>query len=249
LVNDFSTLIEPIGNRRTFEEISDKLKDLVFDGTLQPGQALPSEHALAKLFGVGRQSVREALRVLEISGFITVKPGKKGGSVVEGTLLSKMSDMFLDTFKLNRVSLKDCMAARKAIEVTILDFVLENVDDSDIKNLRENVCAARVLLSQNESTYQANIEFHRLLAKASKNQTFCIVIESILAVYAEFRSKMSVKSKAINKEILKIIENHDLLVEAIAEKDHKLAIELLRKDLSYSEGLILKGSGEKSGGE
>src|SRR5665647_401366 len=69
--SDFISLISPLKSKRTFEDVCDKLKELVFNGTLIPGQQLPSEHALAQLFQVGRQSIREALRVLEYSGFIT----------------------------------------------------------------------------------------------------------------------------------------------------------------------------------
>ena len=90
MIPDYAALIGPVKNKRTFEEVSDKLKELIFDGTLKPGQQLPSEHALAQLFQVGRQSVREALRVLELSGFITIRAGVKGGAVIEGTMLSKI---------------------------------------------------------------------------------------------------------------------------------------------------------------
>ena len=60
---DQDNLFTPIESKRTFEEISSKVKTLIFDGTLKPGDKLPSELELAKQFGVGRQSVREALRL------------------------------------------------------------------------------------------------------------------------------------------------------------------------------------------
>jgi GntR family transcriptional regulator, transcriptional repressor for pyruvate dehydrogenase complex len=236
---DLKTLIDPVRNRRTFEEVSDKLKELIFNGTLIPGQPLPSEHALAQLFQVGRQSIREALRVLEISGFITVRAGTKGGAVIEGTLLSKMADMFLDTFKLHRVSLQDCMNARKAIEVSILDFVLRNADEEDIERLRESIRSARIHFSRNESTYEDNIDFHRFLAKASKNYTFCIVMESILVVYAEFRGKTARSKTLIKENTRKIIDTHEALVEAIAARKNELAVELLKRDLAFSEELFV----------
>lgn len=239
---DLKTVIGPVRNKRTFEEVSDKLKELIFNGTLTPGQPLPSEHALAQLFQVGRQSIREALRVLEISGFITVKAGTKGGAVIEGTMLSKMADMFLDTFKLHRVSLQDCMSARRAIEVSILDFVLRNADEADIDRLRENIRSARIHFSNNESTYEDNIDFHRLLAKASKNYTFCIVMESILVVYAEFRGKTARSKTLIKENTRKIIDAHEALVEAIAAKKNDLAVEVLQRDLSFSEEIVLVSS-------
>jgi len=58
-------LFKPIRGKRTFEEISSEIKRLIFDGVLKPGDKLPSEIELAKMFAVGRQSVREALRLLE----------------------------------------------------------------------------------------------------------------------------------------------------------------------------------------
>jgi DNA-binding transcriptional MocR family regulator len=73
-------LFTPIESKRTFEEISSKVKTLIFDGTLKPGDRLPSELELAKQFGVGRQSVREALRLLELSGFVSIQKGYGGDS-------------------------------------------------------------------------------------------------------------------------------------------------------------------------
>jgi GntR family transcriptional repressor for pyruvate dehydrogenase complex len=224
MIPDYTTLIGPVKNRRTFEGVSDKLKELIFDGTLKPGQQLPSEHALAKLFHVGRQSVREALRVLELSGFITIKAGVKGGAVIEGTMLSKIAGLFLDTFKLHKVSLEDCMAARKAIEASVLDSALKNADQSDIESLRDNIMRAKI----------------RILARASKNYTFCIVMESIMAVFSDFKSRATTVSPEQSKNIIK---GHEAIVDAIAAKKKKLAIELLEKDLANA-GRILLGNSE-----
>src|SRR5512139_532103 len=125
MIPDYASLIEPVKNKRTFEGVSDKLKELIFNGTLKPGQQLPSETALAQLFQVGRQSVREALRVLERSGFITVKAGVKGGPIIEDTLHRKMAALFLDASRFNRVSLDDYTSALFAIDSALMDFIFE----------------------------------------------------------------------------------------------------------------------------
>jgi GntR family transcriptional repressor for pyruvate dehydrogenase complex len=240
MIPDYTTLIGPVKNKRTFEGVSDKLKELIFNGTLKPGQQLPSEHALAKSFHVGRQSVREALRVLELSGFITIKAGVKGGAVIEGTMLSKIAGLFLDTFKLHKVSLEDCMAARKAIEASVLDSVLKNADQSDIESLRDNIMRAKTKLHENDSAYEENIDFHRILARSSKNYTFCIVMESIMTVFSDFKSR----STTVNPEQSKnIIKGHEAIVDAIVAKKKKLAVELLEKDLANA-GRILLGNSE-----
>jgi GntR family transcriptional regulator, transcriptional repressor for pyruvate dehydrogenase complex len=236
MIADYKDLIEPVRSKRTFEEVSDKLKELIFNGTLQPGQQLPSETALAQLFQVGRQSVREALRVLEISGFITVRPGVKGGAVIEGTVLSKMANLFLDTFKLQRISLKDCMAARKAIEESVLDLVIKNGDESAILGFRENIEKARARIKRGNAAFEENLDFHRLLAKASRNHTFTIVMESILTVFSDFKSKHVDASLA---ESAGIVSTHEALLDAIVGKNRKKAVEVLRKDLALAEEILI----------
>lgn len=240
MIADYRDLIEPVKSKRTFEEVSDKLKELIFNGTLKPGQQLPSETALAQLFQVGRQSVREALRVLEISGFITVRPGVKGGAVIEGTVLSKMANLFADTFKLQRISLKDCMAARKAIEESVLDLVIKNRDESDVEGFRANVAKARERTGKGTVAFVENLDFHRLLAKASRNHTFTIVMESILTVFSDFKSKHVDASVA---QSAGIISTHEALIDAIVEKNRKKAVEILRKDLSLAEEILIGDRG------
>jgi GntR family transcriptional regulator, transcriptional repressor for pyruvate dehydrogenase complex len=229
---DYGTLIEPVKNKRTFEEVSDRLKELIFNGTLRPGEQLPSEVALAQLFKVGRQSVREALRILELSGFITVRPGVKGGAVIEGTLLSKISGLFLEACKLNRISVEDCMAARMIIEPAILELVLKKATKADIQTLRDNVAAAREKVNAGKPAFNEHILFHRLLAGTSGNYTFSVVVEIILAVFADFIGRHGLLTL---KESQQVINLHEGIIDAVAAKKKTKAIELLKADLTVTE--------------
>jgi len=234
-MTDYEALIEPVKSKRTFEEVSEKLKELIFSGTLKPGQQLPSEPALAQLFHVGRQSVREALRVLELSGFITVRPGVKGGAVIQSTMLSKLANLFSETIRLHKVSPEDCMTARRAIETSLLDLVFENATNEDIEALRSNIMAARKKLHAARSAYEENIEFHRLLAKASKNHTFTIVMESILSVFCELKSRQATVQL---KEAREITDLHERITDALVAKQRSTAAELLREDLLTAEEIL-----------
>jgi DNA-binding FadR family transcriptional regulator len=237
LNDDYKILIGPVKNRRTFEEVSDRLKELILNGTFKPGQQLPSENALAQLFHVGRQSVREALRVLEISGFISTKPGIKGGAVIEGTVLSKLSNLFLDAFKFHRASLEDCLVTRRLVETAMIELVLKNADQDDIENLRNNIERAKAKLDKNAPAFEENLEFHRFLAKASKNYVLFIVMELLMSVYADFRIKAgSVKFQQSRA----MIASHEALTNAIAEKNREETLKLLEKDMALG-GEILMG--------
>ncbi len=232
---DYEMLIEPVKSKRTFEEVSERLKELIFSGTLKPGQRVPSEPSLAKLFGVGRQSVREALRVLELSGFITIRQGAKGGAVIQSTLLSKLSGLFLETMRLQKVSLRDCFTARRAIEMALLDLAFKNADKEDIEALRDNIMTARRKLHSNIAAYQENTDFHRLLAKASKNATFSIVMESIMAVFCDLKSRHLFVDL---KESRGIVDLHEAIVDALASKKASTARNLLKENLAAAERIM-----------
>jgi DNA-binding FadR family transcriptional regulator len=72
-------MFENLKNKRLFEKIVDQISDAVLSGSLKVGDKLPSEPELAHIFGVSRSAVREALRILELSGLVIIRKGNRGG--------------------------------------------------------------------------------------------------------------------------------------------------------------------------
>jgi DNA-binding FadR family transcriptional regulator len=155
-----TNLFTPIESKRTFEEISSKVKALIFEGTLKAGDKLPSELELAKQFGVGRQSVREALRLLELSGFISVQKGYSGGPIVQDTILTRIRNLYLDAFRMEKITVAEFTTARSIIEKAILNEVIDKADESDIKRLQENLTRAQQLVANEELAPDENFDFH-----------------------------------------------------------------------------------------
>ena len=98
-------LFEPIRKRRAFEQVADKIKELIFSGALKSGDKLPPEVELAQKYNVGRQTIREALRFLEISGFITTQKGGAGGAYIEDSVLQAIGNSFVDATKMKKVTI------------------------------------------------------------------------------------------------------------------------------------------------
>jgi GntR family transcriptional regulator, transcriptional repressor for pyruvate dehydrogenase complex len=237
---DYESVIGPVRTTRTFEEVSNRLKELIFNGTFKPGQRLPSEASLARLFRVGRQSIREALRILELSGFITIRSGVRGGPVIEDTAHSKIAGLFLDAFKSDKVSLADLVVSRKAIEKDVLDLVFVNANRGDLNRLRDNVQQARAKLEKGQLAIEENIEFHRLLARVSKSHVFMIVMESILAVFFDFRSKLSVAG-GIEKS-REITALHEEMIRAIAARKKRKAVALMELNIDKANEILTTNS-------
>lgn len=227
LVTSREVLFNPIKTKRAFEKISTEIKQIIFKGTLQPGDKLPSEAELANQFGVGRQTIREALRLLELSGFISMQKGGAGGALVVDTILNTISNSFLDLFQMKRMTMNEVTVARIEIEKMVLSNVILHAETSDIELLHANVQRAREKIAHGVQAFDDNIQFHKLLAKASGNQVYVIVMESIIAVVAHFRSLLGMDLELSSQ----VVEDHEKIVEAIIRRDHDTALKLLESHL------------------
>ncbi|MBW2000721.1 MAG: FadR family transcriptional regulator, partial [Deltaproteobacteria bacterium] len=175
-MNELKELFSPVKTRRTFEEVSASIKELILEGVLNPGDRLPSEIELARQFNVSRQTVREALRILELSGFISVQKGGTGGPLIKDTILNAINNLFLDAFQLERISIGELTVARIEIEKVVLDHVVDNITEAQVGELRKNIARAREKIERNEVSVMENIQFHNVLAEASGNHVFIIVV-------------------------------------------------------------------------
>jgi GntR family transcriptional regulator, transcriptional repressor for pyruvate dehydrogenase complex len=217
------SLFAPLEKKRSFDEISNSIKELILDGTLKIGDRLPSEKDLAQQFQVGRQTIREALRLLELSGFVTIQRGPGGGPVIKDTILRRIGDLFTGAFRMRHITIEALTQARLEIERSILRFVFQNADQQDIKALKENVKSAEKRISGGRMGTEYNADFHTLLAKATKNDVFVIVMESIMAVHLDLLSRTGADLDTSRE----VVRGHGRLVEAIEAGDQDLAYAVL----------------------
>ena len=214
-------------SRRAFEEVALHIKESIFSGVHKPGQRLPSEIELAQQFGVSRPTVREALRTLELSGFITIKTGVSGGPIVKDTVLTTISNLFMDVFQMEKISVEEFTAARLAIERIILDDAIINIEEEGIRNLKENIEHAYALLANNELATGANFDFHSLLARASKNRVFIILEKTMNAINLNLRNRTPVSYKTTKAAV----EDHEKILDALIRKDLKSANKILEEHI------------------
>lgn len=222
----------PIKNRRTFDEVSMEIKKLIVGGVFKPGDKLPSESEIARQFSVGRQTVREALRFLELSGFLTVQKGGGGGSIITNTIVDTISRSFLDAVQMKNISVGELTAARLCIEKLVVSYAVDNATEADLAALNENIGKGSTKIRDGVQAFEENIDFHILLARTSKNGVFVIVVESIMALVADFLSRIP-QSLEISK---KVLNDHKHILAAISERDRLRAEKLIEKHLTSVDG-------------
>ncbi|MBP7528404.1 MAG: FadR family transcriptional regulator [Syntrophorhabdaceae bacterium] len=234
----------PIKNRRTFDEISTEIKKMIIEGIFKPGDKLPSESEIARQFNVGRQTVREALRLLELSGFLRVHKGGGGGSIITNTILDTISKSLLDAVLMKNISVAELTRARSDIEKLVISQAVENATEEDISILNENISKGSKKIARGVQAFEENIGFHILLAKTSKNGVFTIVVESIMAIVADFLSRIP-QTLEISARIM---GEHKQMVDAIVEHDKERAIKLMDAHLGFVD-VRFKSSFEEIAGQ
>jgi GntR family transcriptional repressor for pyruvate dehydrogenase complex len=162
------------------QQIADELRHLIVTGELDEGDSLGHEPELIERFGVSRPSLREALRILETEGLISVVRGVQGGVVVhrpDHRLTARTAALVLQA---KNVSLADVFDARTIVEPAAVRLV------ASAKGHKASARALRALIAEQEqaiedpaSFAEANARFHRELVAMAGNQTLEIVVEML----------------------------------------------------------------------
>jgi GntR family transcriptional repressor for pyruvate dehydrogenase complex len=178
-----------IRNLRAFEEIADQIRKELSDRRLRAGDRLAPERELAEQFGVSRNTLREALRSLEIAGLLRLQKGATGGAFVRESTGDAIVTGLRDMFHLGAIEPEHLTEARVMIESSAVRAACERATLEDIAALNANIASAARAARENIDFYDQaaiHLDFHRILARATKNPVIEIVMEALLDVMQHF---------------------------------------------------------------
>jgi GntR family transcriptional repressor for pyruvate dehydrogenase complex len=162
------------------QQIADELRRLIITGELDEGDSLGHEPDLIERFGVSRPSLREALRILETEGLISVMRGVQGGVRVhrpDRRLTARTAALVLQA---RNVSLADVFEARTIIEPAAVRQVAGSRDrKAAADRLRALIAKEASAIGDPEAFAEANVTFHEELVGMAGNQTLAIVAEML----------------------------------------------------------------------
>jgi GntR family transcriptional repressor for pyruvate dehydrogenase complex len=174
------------------QRVADEVRALIVSGELSEGDSLGQESQLVERFGVSRPSLREALRILETQGLVTVKRGVSGGVIAhqpDGRLTARTAAMVLQS---RQVSLADVYQARSLLEPLAARAIAASPDRRGaVAELKALVDAEEGLVGDAAAFGEANVGFHERLVSLGGNQTLAIVTEMLAEVVARAVRAMS----------------------------------------------------------
>ena len=127
------TVFKKIKLQKVSEEVADQIRDLIKDGTPQPGEKLPPERRFSEMPGVGRSSLREALNILETQGFVESR--KRQGVYVCSISASIISDPLRQIITEDRSKLLQLYEVRKDIELASAYAAAQHRTDQDLDKM------------------------------------------------------------------------------------------------------------------
>jgi len=154
--------------------LADQLRAEILRNHLKSGDDLPSEAELIALHQFSRSTVREALRLLESDGLITIQRGSKGGIKVARPDMTQVSRILAITFTFDEVTLGQFLAFRQLIEGEVAALAAENATPEQRKTLLE------ISLEETEKRELGRaVEFHGYLGECTNNGVFKVIIGAI----------------------------------------------------------------------
>lgn len=202
--------------------VVDHLRREISLGRILPGERLPPERKLAEQLGVARETLRQALRVLEGSGHITVTRGTAGGAVVQDS--APNPDLVLHELRARRDELFALVEFRAAIESESASLAAGRRTDADLAAMEEAQEHLSASANKDESR-RADTEFHLAVAAAARNAHLSWAIEDARAAMfdpvdlASFDFVME-SSHTQHQRVIDAIRSGDASEAAAAMRDH-----------------------------
>jgi DNA-binding FadR family transcriptional regulator len=233
---------QAVATQRLYEQVAGQVTDLVARGEFRPGDRLPPERDLAKLLGVSRPTVREAMIALEIAGLVEVRVGA-GAFITEKAKTNGANHRLFEGVGSSPVEL---IAARRTIEPEVAALAAQLATAEEIAAIAETV--AMIAAAQDTTAHRAaDHKFHVRIGHASHNNILTTIVDEC---WAEMYSPMFERMGAVTGLIVSrcspqqrdvTVAEHEAVYRAIAARDPAAARAAMDAHLIGVEAILIGG--------
>ncbi|HIW20601.1 MAG TPA: GntR family transcriptional regulator [Candidatus Dorea intestinavium] len=209
-----------LAKKSVVEQIVDSITDVIISGDLAPGDKLPTENELCDTFQVGRNSVREAIKILEAYGVVEIRRA-------EGTFISKkynykMLYPVIYGIILQKDAQDQVVSLRKVMDIGVLRVAINIIQEKDIDLLKKTEEEMRLQFDNpspnSELIYKLDTKFHSIITDILDNQ----ILDSIGYYVDQItrKSRILTITKIIEeKQTEKFLDLHKAIIEILANKE------------------------------
>jgi len=235
------SLYKAVQASRLYEQIVEQIEESILKGALKPGDQLPAERELAQQFAVSRTAVREAVKTLREKGLLEAHPGR-GTFITDGT--SQAIRQSLDLMARIGPSEGSAQLAevREILEPEIAALAANRIEEQHLTMMREAIAIMdRTRRDDCDAFIEADLDFHLALAEAAANPLILSLIDSIVGLLREQRTRIFYVDGGPERGQF----HHKRILDAIERRDSEQAREAMRSHLQQvREDARISSTGE-----
>ncbi len=234
-----SDIFEPMAKQSLADRLALRIRELIRNENYTRGDRLPAIMEMARQFGVGHPTIREALKRLQTMGIVEIRHGS-------GVYVSRNDDVLLlaapdYTETVTKKLLLDLVRTRLPLELVAVGDAVRNASPEQLMEMRRILEAAGHDVSNRETMRTSNLAFHRLIALASGNR----VLAQLLAVLHDLFPREQQMVLGIGGSRARDHDEHVSILEAMEHRDEPLAVDRMRKHMRGVERAVLDWDPER----
>lgn len=236
---------------RIAETVAADLRERILNGIIPEG-ALPKQEELVEMFGVSAPPVREALRILEVEGLVTVRRGKVGGAVVHRPKGSSMAHAIGMSLQGERVHLRDLARSLLDFEPTCAASCAQDLDSKESLHtiLEENLTETAEAIGDGAAFTHASRNFHDLVVAHTQPVTTRLIVRSLVAVWSAQEEAWAQEASQVGNypataEQRVVLNAHKQIAARILEGDSAGAERSARSHLKAVQQRVLDEFGDR----
>lgn len=219
-----------IKNTLLAEQVQEQLYDYITAHSMKPGDKLPNEFKLAEQFGVGRSTVREAVKLLVSRNVLETRRGS--GTYVKDLIPADMDPLNLRSVQDKVALAMDLVDLRLILEPGIAELAAYNATEEEIRYLQELCDATEYKIENNLYYIQDDIDFHTYIARCSKNK----VVEQLISI---IETAVLMFVNITHRQLMKeTVTTHRAITKAIADHDPIGARSAMTMHIAFNRNLI-----------
>ncbi len=223
---------ESIRRSKVYEEVARQIERIIAD--MKPGDMLPPERELARMFGVSRGSIRDAIRKLESVGL--VEPRQGSGTVVRDFSVDLLAAPLTTLLNQKRHMVVELLDVRKMIEPPLAARAATHATAEELTELEAILERQANRMRGGELAVEEDSEFHYTIALAANNSVVLKVLDVLMDLLRETRER----SLQVEGRLEKSFAGHQRILAALKRRDAAAAENAMRRHLQEIEAIVLK---------
>jgi GntR family transcriptional repressor for pyruvate dehydrogenase complex len=225
---------ETVRKVRRYEQVAEQIRRMISDGALKPGDLLPPERELVEKLGVGRSSIRDAVRTLEVMGILEPRQGH--GTVVRDLSADALVVPLSLVLTRKRELVTELLDVRRMIEPGLAARAAKNATAEELAHMAEILERHEAKLRRGEEAMDEDSDFHYAIALAARNSVVLRVLDVLMDLLRESRSR----SLQVPGRPQRSFDGHRRILRALQKRDAKAAEAAVRRHLKEIEEVVMR---------